>query len=310
METRLHDFSNKTEFALKSDAERYTWIVFHIFVALSSLIGDSLILIASIKYKAFKINRLILVTIKHIAISDISVVLFNVIPRIVALIINHSTFENVLCKIKACLSYYVYVVAVFQMCAMTTCKVATLQYPLRTNSLSSRDAHKGCIGIWLSVLSFPAFIAFDINSDAVFDYRMYMCDISFKGAISKWLRPMATLVYSGIPNILVTASTIRLLMIARQSAVRQNRKVNLQGVITVILVAVVYHVSLLPYTIYSIAKSRVAVKTNFFHKEFYRVSVSFLLFNTISNFFIYCVTIDSFRQFICRLVPRSSRTSP
>ena len=45
----MADFSNKTEFAIKSDAERYTWAVFHIFILLSSLVGDALILIAAIK---------------------------------------------------------------------------------------------------------------------------------------------------------------------------------------------------------------------------------------------------------------------
>ena len=65
------------------------------------------------------------------------------------------------------------------MCAMTACKLATLQYPLRTNSLSSKDAHKGCIAIWLSVLSVTILLLFDIKNDAVFDYRMYSCEMRY-----------------------------------------------------------------------------------------------------------------------------------
>ena len=157
METTHHDNFNNIEFAIRSDAERYTWIVFHIFILLSSLIGDSLILVAAIKYKAFKMNKLILVTMKHIAVSDICVTLSSVLPRTVALISNGQFYGNVLCKINIYFNYYFIAVGLFQMAAMTTCKVATLQYPLRTNSLSSKDAHKACIAIWLSILSFPAF---------------------------------------------------------------------------------------------------------------------------------------------------------
>ena len=303
-----HEYSNRTEFAIKSDAERYAWIVFHVFVLLSSLIGDSLILIASIKYRAFKINKLILVMIKHIAVSDLSVALFSVLPRTVALISNGQIYGTMVCKISIYIVYYFTAVGVFQMCAMTTCKVATLQYPLRTNSLSSRDAHKGCIAIWLLVLSFPALLLFDINSNAVFDWRVYFCDLPFEAAM--WLKPFMSTVYSGIPNVLVTASTIRLLFLAKQAATRRNKNVNMQGVVTIVLVAVIYHVSLLPFAIYRAAESSVADKRGFFHNEFYRISVTFHYFNVISNFFVYSLTIESFRQFLCRLVHRPPGTLP
>ena len=305
-----YDFSNKTEFALTSYAERYAWIVFHMFIFLSSLIGDSLILIAAIKYRAFKINRLILVIMKHIAVSDLSVAFSTVLPRIAALTSDQQIYGTVICNISAHYIYFFGTVGVYLMCAMTTCKVATLQYPLRANSLSSRDAHKGCIAIWILILSFPAVLLFDIDSDAVFDWRVYMCQMAFSAAIWTWLKPLITVIYSIIPNVLVTTSTIRLLVLAKQAAARRNKNVNLQGVVTIILIAVIYHVSLLPFTIYHIAESIIVDKTSFLHKEFYRISISFLSFNVISNFFIYSLTIESFRHYLCQLVQKSSRIFP
>ena len=134
--------------------------------------------------------------------------------------------------------------------------------------------------------------------------------MAFKAKIWKWLRPVMTIVYAVVPNVLVTASTIGLLILAKQAAARRNMNVNMPGVITIILVAVIYHTSLLPFTIYNSAESRVADKTSFFHKEFFRISISFLCFTIISNFFIYCVTIESFRQFLTRKIKRSPRTFP
>ena len=208
MGAAYHEYSNKTEFAIKSDAERYAWVLFHLFVLLSSLIGDSLILIGSIKYRAFKMNRLILVTIKHIAVSDLCVALFSVLPKTVALISNDQLYGTAICSITVYFKYYFHAVGLYQMCAMTTCKVATLHFPLRTNSLTSMDAHKGYIAIWLWALSFPAFLLIDVKHDAVFDWRMYFCDMSFQAAIWAWLNPLMTIIFSGIPSVFVTASTV------------------------------------------------------------------------------------------------------
>ena len=241
-------------------------------------------------------------------VTTLILALFIIAPRTAALISNGPIYGTVLCKSFPFYSYYFSAAGVFQMCAMTTCKVATLQYPLRTNSLSSKHAQKGCLVIWLSLLSLPALSL--LNSETVFDYRVYSCEMTFKAAIWTWLKPLLTTIYTVIPNVLVTASTVRLLFMAKQAAARRNKNVNLQGVIATILVAVVYHVSLLPLAVYYIAESRVADKTNFFQKEYYRMSLSFLYFNIISNFFIYSFTIGSFRQFLCRLVQRKSRTFP
>ena len=54
------------KFGLHNNAERYTWAAYQLFVLLSSLIGDTLILAASFQKDAFKINKLIITVIQHI----------------------------------------------------------------------------------------------------------------------------------------------------------------------------------------------------------------------------------------------------
>ena len=67
----MYNFSNSTKFGIKNDTERYLWASWFVFVFLSSLLGDSLILIASIKYKAFNLHKMIVTFIQHIAVSDL-----------------------------------------------------------------------------------------------------------------------------------------------------------------------------------------------------------------------------------------------
>ena len=52
-------WNNKTLYAIRDDDERSLLILWNFIVVLSSLIGDSIILIATIKYKTIKLHRLV-----------------------------------------------------------------------------------------------------------------------------------------------------------------------------------------------------------------------------------------------------------
>jgi len=74
-----------------------TWIGYHIFILIASLLGDSTILIASIKYRALKLNKLIVVIINHIAVCNLLVAVTTVLPRAVSLITQQWVFGEGLC---------------------------------------------------------------------------------------------------------------------------------------------------------------------------------------------------------------------
>ena len=58
-----HQYSNETLYGIKSDTVRYTWAGYFIFIFTSSLLGNTTILIASIKYRVFKLHRVFIVII-------------------------------------------------------------------------------------------------------------------------------------------------------------------------------------------------------------------------------------------------------
>ena len=74
------------KFGMQNNAARHCWATYHIIVLLSSLIGDTLILVASFQKDAFKINKLIVTVIQHIAISDLAASIFGVLPAAVSLL--------------------------------------------------------------------------------------------------------------------------------------------------------------------------------------------------------------------------------
>ena len=85
-------FSNRTEFGIQNDALRYTWAAYNIFILLSSFIGDTTILVASIKYRALKVHKLIVVIVQQIAVCDLLMSAVFVFPRVVSLIVNKWVF--------------------------------------------------------------------------------------------------------------------------------------------------------------------------------------------------------------------------
>ena len=82
---------------------------------------------------------------------------------------------------------------------------------------------------------------------------------------------------------------------------RPGESLRAQGIITVLLSAVVYSISYLPLAIYFIAEPFVGkdqVDPGPFYFGFYRVGFAFLYFNVIGNFFVYVFTVKSFRAFL------------
>ena len=87
-----HQHSNRTIYGIKNDTARYTWAGYFLFVLASSMIGDTIILITSIKYRVFKLHKMIVTIIKHIAICDLLVTVTSQFPTFVSLVRNEWVF--------------------------------------------------------------------------------------------------------------------------------------------------------------------------------------------------------------------------
>ena len=297
-----HPLSNKTEFAIQNDSLRYTWATYNIFILLSSLIGDSIIIIASVKYQAFKLHKFIVVIIQHIAACDLLVSLVSVFPRVVSLIANGWVFGNILKYVAAYGIYYFNAVGLLLISVMTTSKLFILKFPLRARFLSSQNGQLACFAMWVIASSTVVTVLIVEKDDVLFDHRTYDCRLGFSADIWRWLKPVLVGLFALIPNILVIVTTVCLLIIARNFAQRGGDSLRWQGIVTTILVAFVYCISILPYTIYTfIGYSGAGFADDphsFFRTHYNRLVKSFIFLNTISNFYIYSMTVISFREFL------------
>ena len=297
----MYDFSNRTLFGIKNDTERYLWAGWLTFVFVSSLLGDFLILIASIKYKAFHLHKMMVTFIQQIAVNDLLNTVGSVAPAILSTIYNTGSPYRFIDTLRFITLYYTSVSSSVFISALTLWKLLLLKYPLKLGFLSKKHAHKLCAGIWVVCIYVPALHLCIDKDDVIFDYRTYFSEYRYTSSIWEILLPATALVFLITPGITVVVSTVLILREARKVVRRTQESLRWQGITTVVLTATVYITAFLPTTIYFIAEPFVEKdpdKPGPFHIDFNRVSNGIIQINILSNFFIYSLTVTSFRKFL------------
>ena len=163
---------NNTLNGIKNDAERSLLISWSLIVLLSSLIGDTIILIATIKYKAIILHKVIITVMQPMSVCDLIQTVFRVFPEHVALITDVWMMGELLCHVSYNISWVCNPVAVFMTSALTTLKLIVVKYPLRTGAWSTWLGHKVCSSVWLLVLGFyiPLLVAWGTYSTSETQY--------------------------------------------------------------------------------------------------------------------------------------------
>jgi hypothetical protein len=294
-------YGNRTVYGVENEALRYTWATYFLFIVTSSLIGDTTILIATMKYRAFKLHKVIVTIIQHIAFCDLMVSVTDVLPKLFSTAANGWVLGGFLCNLTSYTSYYFNVVSFLLICTMTTSKLFLLKYPLRSGLMTVKKAHKLCGTCWSLTFTIPVTFLLVDGADIYFSYRSYQCAHSFTSDTWRWFLPFLVILFALFPTCLVIASTICLLITARQVARRGRESLKRQGIITTILVATVYSISFLPYFVYRIGEYALKVddtSTSFFHTRYFALANSIISLNTVCNFYIYSLTVHSFRSFL------------
>ena len=278
--------------------ETIIWTVYHVVIALLSLFGDSIILVGTTKYKAIKLHRVIVVVIQHLAAADLMLTFSRVVPIIVSLIGGGWVMGNFLCSVNFGPAYVVTPTMCMLTCLLVSSKLMIVQYPLRAGSWSRKRGHVICVAIWLSTFLLPTQIIFATEKSLYFDYIHYICMMDYNILnIPIWLnqfqRIVFGLLYLTIILLIISISVI-LLYKANKAVVNRGGSLSWQGVLPVILTIGVFFVSYLPDSIISGLVNR-----NINISVTAQRAASFMEYiNIVANFFVYTLTVRSFREFL------------
>ena len=282
---------------MQSKAERYSWAAYHLFVLLSALIGDSLVLYASVQRHALKVHQVIVTVIQHIAVSDIAIVIFRVLPRMISFIADTWILGHGLCYVAACTNPIFFYAGTSFIAVLTTSKLLLLKYPLRATHWTKKEAHQICSIFWICSVLYPILVTAIKEDHVGFDYRIYSCRYKTEQWDKIALIPSFIFIFA--PAIIVVGTTIpslKYLALARKTARRAGGIDPWQGTLTVALTAIFYLISILPLLVYYVWTHFLKTETG--HFQVYRIAIFLLSINVISNFYIYALTIKSFRTFL------------
>ena len=297
----MFNYSNYTQFGIKDKTERYFYACWLTLVILSSLFGDFLILIASTKYKAFKLNKMIVAVIQHMAVNDLLNTVGSIFPILISTIINARSPFRWLDYVRFFIGYYTTTVGSLLISSFTMLKVLLLKYPLRVGMMSKRRTQNICTVIWITSIFVPAEHLIVNIHDVLFDYRTYSYTYGYSSKVWKVLLPFTALIFLVVPNTIVIVSTFMLLYEAKKAVKTHRQTLKWQGITTVALTALVYTVSFFPFIIYFTAEPFVKKNPQNpgpFFLEYYRVTNGLVILHVLSNFFVYSLTVESFRSFL------------
>ena len=291
--------NNATIYGIQEDFERYLWLAYLVIVLISALIGDTIVLIGSTKYNAFKLNKFIIAVIQHMAVCDLILAIDYVIPVIVSLIADRWVFGDYLAYLQEFVGYWAFPVSNVLVCALSVSKLMLVRYPLRTRCWSRERAHVVCGVIWLVCTPLPVGLIICFQDSVIFDYKTYDTELSSVWWYSGLLEGLIHCIPINLIVIISTILTVQYLSRARVVACRSGGSLRWQGILTVLLTGILYCVSYLPFIVYNLMEPFVeSSPPERFYIQFRRISDYLTLLNIMSNFYIYSLTVPSFRAFL------------
>ena len=300
------------------EAERYAAITYYSLALLLALTGNTIILLATTKYKAIKLDKVTVILVQHLAVSDIGNATVGIIPSLVTLIADRWTFGSVLCHVLTYIRMCFYYSSVFLVCALNTCKLCMLLFPFQARQWSKRRGHLVAAVAWSIYILFQS-VALICGkfSPIFFEYRIMSCwyvpaDLGI-GAGGSVLIFLGLLGYA--PILIVLGTTTGLLCVAFRIAKRGRDSVQWQGVVTVLSIAGIYCLTYLPFSVYHTIyynlyldpdQSGMSLKTKaVFYLQLFTITHAIAYLNNFANIFIYYISIASFKRFIHAKLPRA-----
>ena len=282
--------------------ERDIWTVCHVLIALLSLTGDSVILLGTIKYRAIKLHRVILAVIQHIAVSNLMLTLFRVVPSIAGLVFQGWNFGTFLCLVNMNLAFIFTPSTAVLTVLLTTSKYFIVKYPLKAETWTTQHGHVICGVVWIVCLLLPHNFAhwiYTTTESLCFDYIFYVCNVNHMMTTIPvsflWFQYIFGYFVFFIMLIVLISTSVLLVWKAKRAALRHNQSVRWQGVMTATLTAGIFLVFYLP----DIVVPLIAHLTSFSPSNTALRAVAFLEnVNIIANFIVYALAVRSFRNFL------------
>ena len=262
-----------------------------------------MILVASMKHHALRLNPFLVTLMEQIAVCDLIASTVYVLPMATSLIADEWVLGDMLAYIFVYLQYIAYPAGILFVAGLITSKVFILWFPTTTVAFLKWSKNYIVCAIWMLSFYFPAaFLAVD-KDNIYFDYKIYSPLYNITSDDWVHIKPVGLTILFIIPNFLVlvsTGATLVMIWRSRKLSQRIGGSVRWQGVMAVLLTTIVFCVSTLPYTAYTLIISPFVEENppGTLKIQYKRYAAFLSLLNLMSNAYIYSFTITSYRTFL------------
>ena len=290
-------YENYTRFGIHDKAEKYILTAYTSLIVLSSVIGDTLILIGSMRYNAIKLHKIMVVFIQYIAVADLVISIVRVLPSAVSLVANGWVLGDFLCSAGFFMSCSFGGTMALLIGALAFAKFLIVKYPLGAVHYSVRAGHLTTLVMFSCMSCFGVLLT--AEKGTYFSYASYNCDYAFHKSNIDYVFGVVMGGVGVITTAIITVSSVMLLFLAKKIADRRTGGLQWQGIRTVLLTVVVYAIATVPLAVNFLERPKSqAQSTSTSYIAYIRFSMFILYLNTTANFYIYTVSLTSFREFL------------
>ena len=261
---------------------------------ITSLTGNTAVLISALKYRAISLDKVSVCLICHLAASDLIYTCVYILPTVLTIICDGWVYGDLLCTVSPFIAQYSATVSTLILCGLAVSKLTCLIWPLRAMVRSTRTGKVIAGSIWVvSTLPFLPFLHTGLQFYEEMMFRCVTSEASLEsGEIEEWSRWAAIgaacfAIY--LPVLTVTFTTIKMIFF-----VKKLRGIQKQAVVTMIAISCLFSVSLLPYGVEMTLEATI--------NEYPQVLITFTTFiiflNYTCNPLVYYFTIKSFKRFV------------
>ena len=279
---------------------RVLYALWYLCIIILGLVGNFIIIIASVRFKGIRLDKISVMLIRHIAVADVMHIILVVIPAETSIICNRWVFGDTFCKIQTYLLPIFFSTSMFLLCGLNINKLVCLMDPLRSKNRSSRTGRYIGASFWLQVIISMTIVHLSTFSFKKWDYHysstVFHCSGTYLDAGSFY--EILTAVSLLVPSVVIIITTACLLCFVHQINGLQK-----QSVQTLVLVSTVFCISFIPFGITTaLVASGNPLKSFGINLAVYlRITTMLGNLNVGVNAIIYFMTINSFNKFVKNL---------
>ena len=283
--------------------ERTLIVSWKLLTAFLAILGNGTVLLTSIKYHAIRLDRVSIILIRNLAVSDLGFGLV-ILVTLVNDVEGRNMLGSSLCYIITMIQYFFLVVSSGLLSSLNCNKLMVLLFPLQSYGRSCKRGLFISASIWVSIGALQAggvaanFLIDNIHIE--FNKYNHRCVVvttvaSIPLAATFTVVDLLKVCLMLVPILVILITTIRMFWF-----VTRVRGIQRHGVLTLLGVSVTYCFSFAPCFVFYVMKvvMREEVQVERWFKTFQMIVPLAICINFAANPLIYCLTIRSFGRFL------------